>query len=210
MKVFQIPVGPMQNFAYLVEDEKSKEAMAIDSGWETDPIVKLASSEGMRVKYACATHGHFDHVKTIERLASEPGAETVAFQLQQVGIRSRIEQLERATGFDKYKNREFKVYFFTWPENPEPDRYLYSLFHSKARGYYYKNAEADRLLDLGRSTFDLNKRRKVYQQFHKFIVGDAPWVFLYTQKTGFGVRQRVKWDAPWDSFIRVVDADVAR
>ena len=137
-------------------------------------------------------------------------AETVAYQLQQVGIRSRIEQLERATGFDKYKNREFKVYFFTWPENPEPDRHLYSLFHSKARGYYYKNAEADRLLDLGRSTFDVNKRRKVYQQFHKFIVDDAPWVFLYTQKTGFGVRQRVKWEAPWDSFIRVVDADVAR
>ena len=137
-------------------------------------------------------------------------AETVAYQLQQVGIRSKIDQLERATGFARYKNRDFKVYFFTWPENPEPDRHLYSLFHSKARGYYYKNAEADRLLDLGRSTFDVNERRKVYQQFHKFIVDDAPWVFLYTQKTGFGVRQRVKWEAPWDSFIRVVDADVAR
>src|SRR5450759_4262454 len=80
VKVFQIPVGTMQNFAYLVADEESREAMAIDSGWETDPIVKLASSERMRVKYVCATHGHFDHVKTMERLASELGAETVAFQ----------------------------------------------------------------------------------------------------------------------------------
>ena len=135
-------------------------------------------------------------------------AETVAYQLQQVGVRSRIDQLERATGFTRYKNREFKVYFFTWPESPEPDRHLYSLFHSAARGYYYKNAEADRLLDLGRTTFNVNERRKVYQQFHKFIVDDAPWVFLYNQKTGFGVRQRVKWEAPWDSFIRVIDADV--
>ena len=32
MKVFQIPVGPMQNFAYLVEDERSREAIVIDSG----------------------------------------------------------------------------------------------------------------------------------------------------------------------------------
>ena len=70
----------MQNFAYLVEDEKSREAMAIDSGWETEPIVGLASSEGMRVKYVCATHGHYDHVDTMGRLASELGALRVAFK----------------------------------------------------------------------------------------------------------------------------------
>jgi hydroxyacylglutathione hydrolase len=80
LKVFQIPVGPMQNFVYLVEDEKSREAMAIDSGWETEPIVKLASAEEMRVKYVCATHGHYDHVDTMGKLASELGAATVAFK----------------------------------------------------------------------------------------------------------------------------------
>src|SRR5271154_461641 len=74
----------MQNFAYLVEDEKSREALEIDSGWETEPIVKLAASEGMRVKYVCATHGHFDHVKTIDKLASELGAVTVAFEGSEV------------------------------------------------------------------------------------------------------------------------------
>jgi len=79
MKVFQIPVGPMQNFSYLIGDEESREAIAIDSGWETDPITKLASAQGLRVKYACATHGHYDHVKTLGRLASELGADTVAF-----------------------------------------------------------------------------------------------------------------------------------
>jgi hydroxyacylglutathione hydrolase len=70
----------MQNFAYLVEDEGSKEAIAIDSGWETNPIVRLASSERLRVKYVCATHGHFDHVKTNGSLAAELGADTVAFE----------------------------------------------------------------------------------------------------------------------------------
>jgi len=84
MRVFQIPVGNMQNFAYLVEDEKSKEALAIDSGWETEPMVKRASEEGMRVKYVCATHGHFDHVETIDRLAGELGAATVAFERSEV------------------------------------------------------------------------------------------------------------------------------
>ena len=84
MKVYQIPVGSMQNFAYLVEDVRSREAMAIDSGWETEPIVKLASGEGMRVKYVCATHGHFDHVDTMDRLATQLGAATVAFEGSEV------------------------------------------------------------------------------------------------------------------------------
>ena len=137
-------------------------------------------------------------------------AETVVYQLQQVGIRARIDVLERATQFARYKNREFKMYFFTWPENPEPDRYLYTLFHSQARGYYYKSAEADKLLDAGRRTSSVQERRKIYEQLHRFLVQDTPWVFLYNQKTGFGVRQGVKWEAPWDSFVRVIDADVSR
>jgi hydroxyacylglutathione hydrolase len=74
----------MQNFAYLVEDEGSREAIAIDSGWETEPIVRLATREEMRVKYVCATHGHYDHVKTLGKLASELGAATVAFKGSEV------------------------------------------------------------------------------------------------------------------------------
>ncbi|MBI1734807.1 MAG: hypothetical protein HYR51_06515 [Candidatus Rokubacteria bacterium] len=50
----------------------------------------------------------------------------------------------------------------------------------------------------------------MYQQFHRFMAQDVPWVFLYNQKTGFGVGPNVKWDAPWDSFVRVIEADVSR
>lgn len=90
MKVFQIPVGPMQNFVYLVEDEDSREAIAIDSGWETQPIVKVATAEGMKVKYVAATHGHFDHVKTLGQLAAELGAETVAFEGSEVDAKIKV------------------------------------------------------------------------------------------------------------------------
>ncbi len=90
MKVFQIPVGPMQNFAYLVVDEESREAMAVDSGWETDPIVKMAADERMRVKYVCATHGHYDHVQSMGRLAKELGAVTVAFEGSEVNPKIRV------------------------------------------------------------------------------------------------------------------------
>ncbi len=137
-------------------------------------------------------------------------AETVAYQLGQVGVKVRIDTLDPATAFARYRAQEFKMYFYTWSENPEPDRYLYTLFHSQARGYYYRNAEADKLLDQGRSTFNLAERRKVYESLHHLLVQDVPWVYLYSQKSGYGIRRDVKWEAPWDNFIRLIEADVSR
>lgn len=78
LKVVQLKVGPMDNFVYLLLDGDSKEAMAVDSGWETGPLVKAARTEGANVKHAVATHGHFDHTSTLRELADELGAKVVA------------------------------------------------------------------------------------------------------------------------------------
>jgi hydroxyacylglutathione hydrolase len=90
MKVFQIRVGPMENFAYVLEDEDTKTGMVIDSGWEIEPILNLVASEKMEVAYVCATHGHFDHVKTIARLAHELGAQTVAYEGSEINPKVRV------------------------------------------------------------------------------------------------------------------------
>jgi hydroxyacylglutathione hydrolase len=74
----QIPVGTMANFVYLVVEEKTREAMVIDSGWETGPIERAAAEAGADVKYAVATHEHFDHVSTLDEVARKLGAKVVA------------------------------------------------------------------------------------------------------------------------------------
>ena len=80
MIVRQIPVGPMANFVYLVVEEKTKEALVVDSGWETKPIEEAASEAGAKVKFVVATHEHFDHVSTIPDLAERFGARVVAHE----------------------------------------------------------------------------------------------------------------------------------
>lgn len=80
MLVRQIPVGPMQNFDYLLMDETSREALAVDSGWETAPVVKAAREDGMKVRYVVATHGHFDHIETLSELAGKLGARTAVHE----------------------------------------------------------------------------------------------------------------------------------
>jgi glyoxylase-like metal-dependent hydrolase (beta-lactamase superfamily II) len=68
----------MQNFVYLVVDEPSKQALVVDSGWETEPIVRLAEKENAKVGYVVATHSHFDHISSIKELAGQLGAQVVA------------------------------------------------------------------------------------------------------------------------------------
>jgi glyoxylase-like metal-dependent hydrolase (beta-lactamase superfamily II) len=80
----------MKNFDYLLMDDSSREAVAIDSGWETGPVVKVAREDGMDVKYVIATHGHFDHVETLAELAGKLGAQTVAHESSELPTDIRV------------------------------------------------------------------------------------------------------------------------
>ncbi len=79
LKVLQLRVGPMANFVYLLFDRESKNALVIDSGWETEPVVKATRETGARVGLVVATHEHFDHTSTLSKLAEELGAKVVAW-----------------------------------------------------------------------------------------------------------------------------------
>ena len=90
MIIKQIPVGAMANFVYLVVEEDTKEAMVIDSGWETGPIEKAAAETGADVKYAVATHEHFDHVSTLDEVARKLGAKVVAHRSSPIRCDLRV------------------------------------------------------------------------------------------------------------------------
>jgi hydroxyacylglutathione hydrolase len=91
MEVKQIKVGTMENFVYLVVDEKSREALVVDSGWETAPILKAVGEARASVKYVVATHEHFDHVSTIEELAERLGADVVAHRVSPIRCDLRVD-----------------------------------------------------------------------------------------------------------------------
>ena len=129
-------------------------------------------------------------------------AESIAYQLGKVGIKVKLKPAEGAMQWADYRAGKLSTYLYTWPERWEPERYLRALFHSKARGYYYRSATVDKLLDEGNSTFDREKRKESYQKLHRFILGDAPWVFLYKQMVGFGYNKALNFEAPFDGYVK--------
>jgi glyoxylase-like metal-dependent hydrolase (beta-lactamase superfamily II) len=61
MKVYQLEVGNMQNFTYVLEDEETKEAVVIDPSWDLDLVIETIERNNLKVKYVINTHHHFDH-----------------------------------------------------------------------------------------------------------------------------------------------------
>lgn len=57
-----ISVGIMPTNCYVVYDEKEKEAIIVDLGYESEDVVKFVKENDLVVKYIYLTHCHFDHI----------------------------------------------------------------------------------------------------------------------------------------------------
>jgi len=80
MKVHQVPVGNMQNFTYIVEDENTSEGIIIDPSWELDEIMRVVQKNNIKVKYIVNTHHHFDHTIGNDTIKNETGAPILQYK----------------------------------------------------------------------------------------------------------------------------------
>lgn len=66
---------------------------------------------------------------------------------------------------------------------PDPDQYLF--WHSDQPGNItrYSNPRIDQLLEKGRQSFVKEERKKIYQDFQRFLLEDVPALFLFFPET---------------------------
>jgi glyoxylase-like metal-dependent hydrolase (beta-lactamase superfamily II) len=77
VKVHQILVGSMQNFAYVVEDDDTDEAIVIDPSWDLDKIEQIITRNNLKIKYIVNTHHHFDHTLGNEAMVKSTEAKII-------------------------------------------------------------------------------------------------------------------------------------
>jgi len=136
--------------------------------------------------------------------------EAIAGQLGRVGVRAKLNVQDSAALFSAYSAKKLQMYLFAWKSSPEAGRHLETLLHSKTRGYYYQNPEADLLIDAYFVALDPKKRQEIGRQLHAFLREDAPWIFHYQQMDLFAVRKGVAWEAKPDYLMRMRDVAVAK
>lgn len=77
MIIKQFIAGLIENNMYLVMDEKSHDAVLIDTPQDIPELKKVVDELGANVKYILITHGHFDHIMGLNSLKKTLNAPAV-------------------------------------------------------------------------------------------------------------------------------------
>lgn len=67
MKWTACPVGPIQANCYVLEDEKTKEALIVDPGSELEKIISIVEEKHLHPLAVLLTHAHFDHIGALDQ-----------------------------------------------------------------------------------------------------------------------------------------------
>jgi peptide/nickel transport system substrate-binding protein len=123
--------------------------------------------------------------------------EMLSTELARVGIRARVRPLEWASFIERIDAGDFEAASLAWSAsdaNPDP----YPFWHSSQwppqglNGGFYKNPEADRLMEEGRREADEKKRIAIYHQLHTIFRDDAPAIFVTNASQKYLFSRRIR------------------
>jgi len=100
-------------------------------------------------------------------------AQLIARSWTQLGLQTDI-RVEKTVPAD------FQVLLSALDVPPDPDQYLF--WHStqeRTNVSRYVNVKIDKLLEDGRQELDMEKRKEIYEDFQRYLIDDAPAIFLY-------------------------------
>jgi len=102
----------------------------------------------------------------------EEVSQLVQKQWAAVGIKSSLKIVDSIP-------ESYQVFIYSFKVPKDPDQY--TLWHSAQKNNItqYKNLRIDKLLEDGRVITSIDERKKIYEDFQKYLLDDAPASFLY-------------------------------
>ena len=121
-------------------------------------------------------------------------AQVIQNQLKNIGVTAELEVVEWGVYIDRWVKRDFDSMVELRGGSGEPDRFLYRTLHSTGgvNNFMFKDAEADRLMDLGRSQTVPAERKATYHALQRVLTEKAPVIFLYCPNENHVLGPRVK------------------
>lgn len=124
--------------------------------------------------------------------------EVLQKQLEQIGIRATIQNLESGQYVDAWKNRTHEMMVGRNGAGTDPNRAVAFFFSStgSANVWGYSNPEVDELCSKGKVTVDEGEREEIYKEAQKLIVNDVPNLFIASPMEYYFVRTNVEGFVP--------------
>ncbi len=156
-------------------DQNRAQQLLAEAGWQKGSDGML-QKEGKPLRFTILTNqGNQQRLMT---------AQIIQQRLKQVGIDVRIRIVEWAAFLKEFIDKgNFEVVLLAWLTSQDPD--MYDIWHSsktkpgELNFIGYSNQEVDRLLEQGRSTFDIEQRKKAYFRIQEILADEQPYTFLY-------------------------------
>ncbi len=121
-------------------------------------------------------------------------AQVIQNELKNIGVTANLEVVEWGVYIDRWVKRDFDSMVEIRGGSGDPDRFLYRTLYSTGgvNNFMFKNAEVDRLLDLGRSQTVPKERKTTYDKLQKVLAEEAPVIFLYCPNENYVLGPRVE------------------
>jgi peptide/nickel transport system substrate-binding protein len=127
--------------------------------------------------------------------------QVIASELQAVGIRAKLTNLEAGIWVDKVITKhDYDAFICGLINGLDPDGHSYRYFRSDGAfnfSQYAASPQLDRLLDEGRQVRDAQRRGQIYSQAWTMINRDVPWISLYSVPGIVAGRQNVRGFEPF-------------
>jgi len=157
-------------------DPKHAAELLAQAGWKEKNGDGILVKDGKPFKFTILTNqGNQQRLMT---------AQIVQQRLRLVGIDIKIRIVEWAAFLKEFVNKgNFEVVLLAWSISQDPD--MYDIWHSSKNKpgelnfIGFNNPEVDRLLIEGRSTFDIEKRKRAYFRIQEILADEQPYTFLY-------------------------------
>lgn len=155
-------------------DPKAAEALLDQAGF------RRSGQENMRFKLSISV--------TPNRLRQST-AQLYADYLRRVGIDATLRVKEWGALYQDMKLGQFELFSAIWTPVTDPDLYHF-VHHSDSipneenaggNRHGYKNSDVDRLITMGRTTLDAEKRRAIYQEIERILLEDLPYIPLWNE-----------------------------
>jgi peptide/nickel transport system substrate-binding protein len=112
-------------------------------------------------------------------------AQAIRADLRKVGFQVDLLGVQDWKAFhDQRRKGAYDLYLYQWSvSTPDPERFLFPLYHSTSTDNYgrYANARVDEALAHARQPMDDAKRLRLHGEATRLVVGDIPALFLFHQ-----------------------------
>ncbi|MBI3379177.1 hypothetical protein HY029_00310 [Candidatus Gottesmanbacteria bacterium] len=103
-------------------------------------------------------------------------AQSIVDAWSKVGVHAKIKVVN-------FLPADYQILLLAQAIPSDPDQYqLWQSTQTNTNLTHYNNLKIDKLLEDGRKTIDIEKRKKIYSDFQRYLVDDAPVIFLYYPK----------------------------